>query len=161
MAKKKYNWQKIEKQFLSSKFDEVKPFFEDKYKTYNSHIKFKTKNWAENKLQLRQKAFYRAKEDIEKELIEYYKPDIQELWQMHRLLIQLTKWIINDFVKKYNSAENMTIKDLKILREMIKCEKWEPIRVDKSEIWWKVWQAINFIIEKTYDRKDKTNNQTD
>lgn len=35
MGKQKYDWQKMEMEFILSEYDEAKSFMQDKYKIYN------------------------------------------------------------------------------------------------------------------------------
>lgn len=90
---KRYDWNKLKKEFLSSKFQTVQEWRKDKQGTkggqWNGNFHRKTKGRAEEKSKLKEKALKEAKEEIKKEMKELYKPSLEELAEMHQIVMQL------------------------------------------------------------------------
>lgn len=140
MWKQKYNFDKIKKEFLESSYDEVKPFMQAIYHTYTSHIKNKTKGWSDEKKMLKKDVKNIVIEEIKEELKEYYKPSMEELWDMHKQLVQLSKAKINTMTRTMKEKlewkrikDDVSIKDIKTLWDMVKAEKNEPTSYMRTE----------------------------
>ena len=84
---------------------------------------------------LREEISKEALEQIKKEWVEVYKPDMRELSEAHKKIFTLIQATINGMMSELDSDEGffVNIKTLKSLREMIKIEKWEPTKYEKTD----------------------------
>lgn len=129
--KQKYNWHKLELEFLKSTFNEVKPFFESKYKTYTGHIREKTSGWTRSKKMMLQRAKMNAKIKVESQLEELYAPTMKEITQMHKATIRLIQFKLQKMHQNIQKDENGNI----VLLENINVSEVEKIRkIIKEEL---------------------------
>lgn len=81
-----------------------------------------------------------AKDEIETQLVEIYKPQMRELSKMHEASISILRAkafsLAQNISKDKNGniilPENLKMRELQIIWEMIKIEKWEPIKVKRT-----------------------------
>ena len=65
MPKQKRDYDKLKKEFMASKFTEVKQFIEDKWTRYNATRSKNTKWWAKEKRELKARAADKAIKKVE------------------------------------------------------------------------------------------------
>lgn len=138
--KQKYNWDKLKLEYFSSSIMEVKEFFQYQYSTYTGHIKQKTIWWRKEKDDMIKHCSSLAKDEIKTQLVEIYKPQMRELSKMHDASISILRAkafsLAQNISKDENGniilPENLKMRELQIIWEMIKIEKWEPIKVKRS-----------------------------
>lgn len=138
--KQKYNWDKLKLDYFSSPTMEVKDFFQYQYSTYTGHIKQKTIWWSKEKQDFIVECRKLAEKDMKGELKELYKPTLQELSKMHEAIMHIIKSKLFSLAQKVSKDENgniilpkdLNLKELKIIWEIIKAEKWEPIKISNK-----------------------------
>lgn len=128
----RYDRNKLKQQFFSSKFQTVQEWRKDKQGTKkgqrNGNFHRKTKGRAEEKKKLKSKALEEAKQEIKEELKAFYKPSTQELAKMHQQVIQLISSKLEKML-----IEGGSMQDLAKIWEILKIEKGEPTKVEKSD----------------------------
>lgn len=144
--KQKYNWDKLELEFLKSSFNEVKPFFEYKYRTYTGHIREKTSGWTRGKKMMLQRAKMNAKIKVENQLEELYAPTMKEITQMHKATIRLIQFKLqkmhqNVYKDKNGNVillENIDVREVekmwKIIKEELKAFNGIYIKKDENPL---------------------------
>lgn len=154
----KYDWNRLKLEFFQSKAIDVKSFFEISWYWFNAYVTKHTKGWREEKKHFRDEAKKEALEQAKKEAVAIYKPSIEELNNIHQLLvltmskkamsmalkwpkkIQKTDWSWNPIIWKDGKPETYDIDDsddidaweLKKIWEMTKIEKWEPTTINEN-----------------------------
>lgn len=129
--KQKYNWDKLKLEYFSSSIMEVKEFFQYQYSTYTGQIKQKTTGWRKEKEDMITHCYSLAKNEIETQLVETYKPKMRELSKMHEAtisiiqakLLNLTQNVSKDKDGNIILPYNFKVRELQIIWEMIKIEK--------------------------------------
>lgn len=126
-SNKRYDWNKLKQEFLSSKFQSVQEWRKARNKQWKGKLDWnfnkQTKGRAEEKAKLKSKALNEAKEEIEKEMKELYKPSLEELAGMHKTVIQLIYAKLEKMLEEGGSMQ-----DLAKIWEILKVEKWEPTK---------------------------------
>lgn len=136
---KKYDWAALKLEFLVSPIADISERWRHKRGTaeapQNGNFKKQTKWWLEDKKKLREEISKEALEQIKKEWVEVYKPDMSELSEAHKKIFTLIQATINGMMGELDSEEGffVNIKTLKALREMIKIEKGEPTKYEKTD----------------------------
>jgi len=134
MWKQKYDWEKIKIKFFESEFEHPSTFMRHTYGTSTAHIRRMTKWWSQDKEELKKKALNKAITQTEEVLAEYYKPTLDELWTMHKQIIQLSKAKINEMTNiAKNKQRGIKVNDIKVLWDIIKVEKNEPTSYVRSD----------------------------
>ena len=132
-VRQRYDWNKLKKDFLSSKFQSVQEWRKAKDKQWKGKIDWnfnkQTKGWAEEKAKLKANALEEAKQEIKEEMKEFYKPSTQELAEMHKRVIQLISDKIEKMLEEWGS-----MLDLAKIREILKVEKWEPTKYIQQDM---------------------------
>lgn len=137
---KKYDWEALRLEFLVSPIADISEWWRHKRGTIeapqNGNFKKQTKWWLENKKQLREEVTKQAMEELKKEMVEAYKPSAKELSEVHQAIftlikakIRLMQWGDIPWAK----ITNVDVRDLKALWEMVKIEKWEPTKYEKTD----------------------------
>jgi len=131
--KQKYNWHKLELEFIQSHFDEVKPFFESKFSTYTGHIKEKTAWWSKNKKAIFERARINARTTLVKEVEELYKPTIKEVTQMYKAIIRAFQFKLQKIHQGVSKDEkgNLIFTEYINIRELEKM--WKIIKEELKE----------------------------
>ncbi len=136
---KKYDWEALRLEFLVSPMMNISEWRRRKRGGIevpkNWNFQKQTKWRVEEKKKLREEISKEALEQIKKEWVEVYKPDMRELSEAHKKIFTLIQATINGMMSELDSDEGffVNIKTLKSLREMIKIEKWEPTKYEKTD----------------------------
>lgn len=141
--KQKYNWDKLKLDYFSSPVMEVKDFFQYQYSTYSGHIKQKTIGWRKEKDGIIKHCSKLAKQEIQEELKELYKTSSIELSKMHETTMILFKSKLFNLAQNVSKdekgniilPENLNLKELKIIWEIVKTELWEPIKISNKKLY--------------------------
>lgn len=129
MPKQKRDYEKLKKEFIASKFHEVKGFIEDKWMTYNWQMRWKTKWWAKEKKELKAKSADRAIKQVWNKLAKQLEPSTEFLlWNIAKA-IELTKVKLDQMEQKWN----INVKDLNTIRWMNRIQNWQPTTYVKEE----------------------------
>jgi hypothetical protein len=64
---------------------------------------------------------------------ELYKPSMEELTKMHKQIMGLVTWKLNQLAGDYNSKKPIKTSDIKDCWEIVKTEKNEPTKVSKVD----------------------------
>lgn len=149
-SSKRYDWNKLKKEFLSSKFQSVQEWRKARDKQWKGKLDWnfnkQTKGRAQEKAKLKSKALKEAKEEIKKEMKELYKPSLEELAGMHKTVIQLIYVKLEKMMEKWK----WNVQDLAKIWEILKVEKGEPTKYEKSDqtlnhsfTWIEIWDVEN------------------
>lgn len=129
MPKQKRDYEKLKKEFIASKFHEVKGFIEDKWMTYNWQMRWKTKWWAKEKKELKVKSAEKAIKQVWNKLAKQLEPSTEFLlWNIAKA-IELTKVKLDQMEQKWN----INVKDLNTIRWMNRIQNWQPTTYVKEE----------------------------
>lgn len=129
MPKQKRDYEKLKKEFMQSKFHEVKGFIEDKWMTYNWQMRWKTKWWAKEKKELKAKATDKALKKVEDKLAAKLEPSSEFLlWNINKA-IELTARKLEQMEEK----DSINVKDLNTIRSMNRIQNWQPTTYVKEE----------------------------
>lgn len=135
----KYDWDALRLEFLISPIADISEWWRHKRGTteapQNGNFKKQTKWWIEDKKKLREEISKEAVEQIKREGVKIYKPNMRELSDAHQKIFTLIQATINGMMSDLDSEEGffVNIKTLKSLREMIKIEKGEPTKYEKTD----------------------------
>ena len=124
MPKQKYDWSKLKLEYFQSDIDEIKSFFQAKWKPYVSTIRDNTRGrWKE-------KQAYKEKV-LENALKEQSEKDVKELTIPVTFLMKAKKmWIVKLVEMMWDKAN---IWELIKWINSIKTELWEPTNISKSD----------------------------
>ena len=131
MPKQKRDYEKLKKEFMDSKENEVKVFIEKKLGEWsrNWNMSRNTKWWAKEKKELKAKATDRALKKIETKLAEKLEPSSEFLlWNINKA-IELTAMKLDQMEEKWN----INVKDLNTIRSMNRIQNWQPTTYVKEE----------------------------
>ena len=129
MPKQKRDYEALRKEFMSSKFHEVKSFIEDKWMTYNASVRWNTKWWAKEKKAMKVRAADKALAKVENKLAEKLEPSSEFLlWNINKA-IELTSRKLEQMEEK----DNINVKDLNTIRSMNRIQNWQPTTYVKEE----------------------------
>lgn len=129
MPKQKRDYEALRKEFMSSKFHEVKSFIEDKWMTYNASVRWNTKWWAKEKKAMKVRAADKALAKVENKLAEKLEPSSEFLlWNINKA-IELTAMKLDQMEEKWN----INVKDLNTIRSMNRIQNWQPTTYVKEE----------------------------
>lgn len=129
MPKQKHDYEKMKKDFLASKFTDVKSFILDKWMTYNAAIRMNAKWWAKEKRDLKARATDKAIKQIEQKLADKLEPNSEFLlWNITKA-IELTAVKLEQMEKK----GNINVKDLNTIWSMNRIQNWQPNTYVKEE----------------------------
>ena len=129
MPKQKRDYEKLKKEFMASKFHEVKGFIEDRWMTYNWQMRWKTKWWAKEKKELKAKATDKALKKVEDKLAAKLEPSSEFLlWNINKA-IELTARKLEQMEEK----DTINVKDLNTIRSMNRIQNWQPTTYVKEE----------------------------
>lgn len=131
MPKQKRDYEKLKKEFMASKENEVKVFIEKKLGEWsrNWNMSRNTKWWAKEKKELKAKATDRALKKIETKLAEKLEPSSEFLlWNINKA-IELTAMKLDQMEEKWN----INVKDLNTIRSMNRIQNWQPTTYVKEE----------------------------
>lgn len=149
-----YNWDKLKLEYFTSPIMEVKEFFKSSYSTYSGHTKSKTKWWSLEKQKLIQSCKNNAEKELRENLKEIYKPSVEELSQMYKAIFYIFKLKVLNLSQNITKDENgkiilpkdLNIRELKIIREIVRTEMGLPTKFSNSKI------DINFKEDKNYEQ---------
>ena len=129
MPKQKRDYDKLKKEFMASKFTEVKVFIEERWMTYNWQLRWKVKWWAKEKRELKAQAADRAIKQVWNKLAKQLEPSTEFLlWNIAKA-IELTKVKLDQMEQKWN----INVKDLNTIRWMNRIQNWQPTTYVKEE----------------------------
>lgn len=129
MPKQKRDYDKLKKEFMASKFTEVKGFIEERWMTYNWQLRWKVKWWAKEKRELKAQAADKAIKQIWNKLAKQLEPSTEFLlWNIAKA-IELTKVKLDQMEAK----GNINVKDLNTIRWMNRIQNWQPTTYVKEE----------------------------
>lgn len=153
MPKQKYDYNKIKMEFMQSDFDEVKWFLSDKWVRYNSRWTTRTKWWAKEKQQMKDKILAKATQNvITKQAKELEIP-------MEQLTIAKKNAVVKVIQKMMNTDLDMS--DLERSIKILRTEMWLPTTYSKNEnmnlekIEWIHIVMWGNPIENKWDNEDK------
>lgn len=131
MPKQKRDYEKLKKEFMASKFTEVKVFFESKYGQgkWNWTINKNTRWWSKEKKEIKARASDNAIKRVENKLTEKLEPSAEFLlWNINKA-IELTAMKLDQMEEKWN----INVKDLNTIRSMNRIQNWQPTTYVKEE----------------------------
>ena len=129
MPKQKRDYEKLKKEFMASKYNEVKWFLCEKWVRYNSRAMTNTKWWTKEKKELKAKSADRALKQVETKLAKQLEPSTEFLlWNIAKA-IELTKVKLDQMEQKWN----INVKDLNTIRWMNRIQNWQPTTYVKEE----------------------------
>ena len=129
MPKQKQDYSKLKKEFLASKYHEVKAFITDKWLSYNSDRTKRTKWWSKEKKELKAKATEKAIAKLEDKLAAKLEPSSEFLlWNINKA-IELTARKLEQMEEK----DSINVKDLNTIRSMNRIQNWQPTTYVKEE----------------------------
>ena len=132
MPANKYDRKTLKWQFFQSEILDVKTWWKSIGNKYIPYITEQTKGWTVDKKTRKKGLVDEVMEVAEQEFIETYKPDIQELWKYHKLIMWIIAKKLVSMAKKEKEADDIFVWDVEKLRKMIKTEKNEPTVVTRS-----------------------------
>ena len=129
MPKQKRDYEKLKKEFMASKFTDVKGFIVDRWMTYNSCIRKNAKWWSEEKRDLKARATDKALKKVEDKLAEKLEPSSEFLlWNINKA-IELTARKLEQMEEK----DTINVKDLNTIWSMNRIQNWQPTTYVKEE----------------------------
>ena len=129
MPKQKRDYEKLKKEFMASKYSDVKQFIEDKWTRYNATRAKNTKWWAKEKKELKVRAADKSINRVENKLAEKLEPSSEFLlWNINKA-IELTSRKLEQMEEK----DNINVKDLNTIRSMNRIQNWQPTTYVKEE----------------------------
>ena len=129
MPKQKQDYSKLKKEFLASKYHEVKAFITDKWLSYNSDRTKRTKWWSKEKKELKAKATEKAIAKLEDKLAAKLEPSSEFLlWNINKA-IELTARKLEQMEEK----DTINVKDLNTIWSMNRIQNWQPTTYVKEE----------------------------
>jgi len=131
MPKQKRDYEKLKKEFMTSKEPELKVFFEWKYGkwSWNWTISKNTKWWANEKKELKAKATEKAMKKVETKLANKLEPSSEFLlWNINKA-IELTARKLEQMEEK----DSINVKDLNTIWSMNRIQNWQPTTYVKEE----------------------------
>lgn len=129
MPKQKRDYDRLKKEFMASKFTEVKGFIEERWMTYNWQLRWKVKWWAKEKRELKAQAADKAIKQVWNKLAKQLEPSTEFLlWNIAKA-IELTKVKLDQMEQKWN----INVKDLNTIRWMNRIQNWQPTTYVKEE----------------------------
>ena len=154
-TKWKYNFDKLKIEFFKdSEYNELKSFFENRYKTYNSYIRNNTVGWVSEKKEMIKTARILAQKEIAEELKNLYKPSEKELAEMHKAVMQIFKWKLYNVAKQIKTdpetggviiPDDLDIREQEIIHKIIKQEMVDLKIIDEKDEENKTIQTIRII----------------
>lgn len=131
MPKQKRDYEKLKKEFMASKENEVKVFIEKKLGawSWNWNMSRNTKWWAKEKKELKARATDRAIKKAETKLAKQLEPSSEFLlWNINKA-IELTAMKLDQMEEKWN----INVKDLNTIWSMNRIQNWQPTTYVKEE----------------------------
>ena len=129
MPKQKRDYEALRKEFMSSKYTDVKQFVEDKWTRYNATRAKNTKWWAKEKKAMKVRATDKALKRVENKLVEKLEPSSEVLlWNINKA-IELTWRKLEQMEEK----DNINVKDLNTIWSMNRIQNWQPTTYVKEE----------------------------
>ena len=131
MPKQKYDFKALKKEFMASKCDEVKVFFENKLGkwSWNWNMSRNTKWWAKEKKELKAESAEKAIKQVWNKLSKQLEPSTEFLLGNIAKAIELTKMKLDQMEKKWQ----INVKDLNTIRGMNRIQNWQPTTYVKEE----------------------------
>lgn len=125
MPKKKYDYSALKLEFMKSDFDEVKWFITDKWLKYSSERATRTKWWAKEKLEHKNKI-------VEKALLKNAEKTANSLeLPMEQLTIAKKNAVIKVIQKMMGNDLDMA--DMERAIKILRTEMWLPTTYSKNE----------------------------
>ena len=129
MPKQKHDYEKMKKDFLASKFTDVKSFILDRWMTYNAAIRMNAKWWAKEKRDLKARATDKAIKQIEQKLANKLEPSSEFLlWNISKAIELSARKL-----EQMQERDAINVKDLNTIRWMNRIQNNQPTTYVKSE----------------------------
>ena len=129
MPKQKRDYEKLKKEFMQSKYSDVKQFIEDKWTRYNATRAKNTKWWAKEKKAMKVRAADKAIAKVENKLAEKLEPSSEFLlWNINKA-IELTARKLEQMQEK----DSINVKDLNTIWSMNRIQNWQPTSYVKED----------------------------
>ena len=136
MGKQKYDWQKMEMEFILSEYDEAKSFMQDKYKIYNWEVAKNVKGWWKAKQKYKQKIY----EDTLKRKWKEASKDLSNKMERYEMLgEEILQWMEDQFnelkqtTKKGEKKKKLYSNDIMNIWKIKRTEMWLPTNISKTE----------------------------
>ena len=125
----KIDFIKLKKEFMASKFNEVRPFFNQKWIKYESINGKNFRWWNKEKKELKAKAAEKAIAKVENKLANQLEPSTEFLlWNINKA-IELTARKLEQMEEK----DAINVKDLNTIWSMNRIQNWQPTTYVKEE----------------------------
>ena len=129
MPKQKRDYEALRKEFMSSRYTDVKQFIEDKWTRYNATRAKNTKWWAKEKKAIKVRASDKSIKKFENKLVDQLEPSTEVLlWNINKA-IELTWRKLEQMEEK----DNINVKDLSTIWSMNRIQNWQPTTYVKEE----------------------------
>ena len=129
MPKQKHDYEALRKEFMSSKYSDVKQFVEDKWTRYNATRAKNTKWWAKEKKAMKVRASDKSIKNLENKLAEKLEPSSEFLlWNINKA-IELTARKLEQMEEK----DSINVKDLNTIWSMNRIQNWQPTSYVKED----------------------------
>lgn len=140
MAKAKYDWEWMKAEFLWWEWLEVTDYLRYKFgaNEYQRdwNISVQTQWWASEKKQMIELAQKNALAKAQKELEKRYKPDMKQLWEMHKMTILLAQawlqYLAKESIEDWKAVKMPDMYNVEKIWKMVKVEKEEPTEINKE-----------------------------
>ena len=136
MGKQKYDWQKMEMEFILSEYDEAKSFMQDKYKIYNWEVAKNVKGWWKAKQKYKQKIY----EDTLKRKWKEASKELSNKMERYEMLgEEILQWMEDQFnelkqtTKKGEKKKKLYSNDIMNIWKIKRTEMWLPTNISKTE----------------------------
>ena len=136
MGKQKYDWQKMEMEFILSEYDEAKSFMQDKYKIYNWEVAKNVKGWWKAKQKYKQKIY----EDTLKRKWKEASKDLSNKMERYEMLgEEILQWMEDQFnelkqtTKKGEKKKKLYSNDIMNIWKIKRTEMGLPTNISKTE----------------------------
>lgn len=169
--KYQYDRPALKFEFFTSEFDEVQPFFLERYSkntAKSGQIAMNTKWRAKEKQERKQNALKQAlQEQAEKQAKELAVP-LEELMKWKKAILQLLLVQVSKYVKESKSEKNIDVWNAEKILRMFKTELWEPNNIwanynlNTNKVEWlseEESQALDEIFNSKSQEKKKSSKQ--
>lgn len=136
MGKQKYDWQKMEMEFILSEYDEAKSFMQEKYKIYNWEVAKNVKGWWKAKQKYKQKIY----EDTLKRKWKEASKELSNKMERYEMLgEEILQWMEDQFnelkqtTKKGEKKKKLYSNDIMNIWKIKRTEMWLPTNISKTE----------------------------
>lgn len=122
MPRMRYDRIELKQKFLTSDHVEVKAFLKEQLGSYTGTMRTQTSWWIKDK----EKYKLWVIESARQEVIDKYKPKIEDLMVSLHAIMQLVK---KQLQQMHNGKTDVSAAELERLRKIVKTELWEPTTI--------------------------------